>query len=228
MTTDRKAYLKKWRQDNAEVLKAKARARYIKDPEKAKSRSRIWGANNKDKVKIRRSTSEYKARKNAKTREKYKETPQAFLEASRSWRKANPEAYHKSNALYYSQHQLENNLKSRLWRKANPDKVKAAWDRWHKQNKELYREQMCSSYNRRRARLHSSDSPGVTVAEWKAILEYFGYVCAYCLRTPENGSLTRDHIIALSRGGLDEPSNVVPACRSCNSKKRDKRIFTLL
>jgi len=48
-----------------------------------------------------------------------------------------------------------------------------------------------------------------------------GLTCMYCLTTMPIRQLTRDHIIPLSRGGLDQWSNVVTACRSCNQRKAD-------
>lgn len=50
------------------------------------------------------------------------------------------------------------------------------------------------------------------------LIEWFDGVCAYC----QNPATTFDHIVPLSRGGLTEPGNIVPACRSCNSSKRDR------
>ena len=50
-----------------------------------------------------------------------------------------------------------------------------------------------------------------------------GYRCAYCGRhRKELGyreSLTRDHILPLSRGGENEWTNVVTACSKCNLRK---------
>lgn len=46
----------------------------------------------------------------------------------------------------------------------------------------------------------------------------FGGLCAYgCGRTAE----TLDHVWPVSRGGRSEPSNLVPACLSCNSSKNN-------
>lgn len=50
-----------------------------------------------------------------------------------------------------------------------------------------------------------------------------GYRCQYCdragfeLRPRE--SLTRDHVVPISRGGLNIWTNVVTACSSCNTRK---------
>ena len=46
-----------------------------------------------------------------------------------------------------------------------------------------------------------------------------GYMCMYCGTAHADGDLTRDHIIPISRGGRDVWSNVVSACRSCNTRK---------
>ena len=46
--------------------------------------------------------------------------------------------------------------------------------------------------------------------------------CIYCGSTK---NLTFDHIIPVSRGGPDIPSNLVLACSKCNSSKGDRDVF---
>ncbi len=48
------------------------------------------------------------------------------------------------------------------------------------------------------------------------------YLCMYCGGTFNNHSLTRDHVIPISKGGKDRWSNVVSACRSCNTRKGNR------
>jgi 5-methylcytosine-specific restriction endonuclease McrA len=52
-----------------------------------------------------------------------------------------------------------------------------------------------------------------------------GYRCQYCGRAGyelrQRESLTRDHVVPLSRGGLNTWTNVVTACSSCNTRKAD-------
>lgn len=45
------------------------------------------------------------------------------------------------------------------------------------------------------------------------------YLCLYCGHHFADYQLTRDHVMPLSRGGADRWSNVVSACRSCNTRK---------
>lgn len=51
-----------------------------------------------------------------------------------------------------------------------------------------------------------------------------GYVCLYCGQdfSRRRDKLTRDHVLPLSRGGLDTWRNTVSACRSCNQLKRNR------
>jgi 5-methylcytosine-specific restriction endonuclease McrA len=42
-------------------------------------------------------------------------------------------------------------------------------------------------------------------------------LCAYC----DNKAETVDHVIPISRGGRTEEGNLVPSCKSCNSKKKN-------
>jgi 5-methylcytosine-specific restriction endonuclease McrA len=46
-----------------------------------------------------------------------------------------------------------------------------------------------------------------------------GYMCMYCGEPSADGSLTRDHVMPLSRGGADIWANVVAACKDCNTRK---------
>lgn len=44
-------------------------------------------------------------------------------------------------------------------------------------------------------------------------------ICLYCGNRFLDSSMSRDHVVPLSRGGTDSWTNVVSACRRCNARK---------
>lgn len=75
-------------------------------------------------------------------------------------------------------------------------------------------EQARHNAKRRRAVLRGAKEHH-THAEWMAKLAEYGDRCAYCGASAD----TKDHDVPLARGGSDAIGNIVPACRSCNSRK---------
>ena len=73
---------------------------------------------------------------------------------------------------------------------------------------------------RRRAQKASAPLNDFTAAQWREIKAVYGHRCVYCGKKPH--VLTMDHIIPLSQDGSHTWSNIVPACRSCNSRKGAK------
>lgn len=70
----------------------------------------------------------------------------------------------------------------------------------------------------RRAKLAQVEN-SLTAKEWKEILVQYRYKCVYC---GSKKNIEMDHIIPISKGGPHIKSNVVPACRRCNSSKNNK------
>jgi len=56
----------------------------------------------------------------------------------------------------------------------------------------------------------------------KQILKECGNQCCYCGGVFDRADLEIDHMLPRSRGGLNEPQNLVAACSLCNSRKRTK------
>lgn len=83
---------------------------------------------------------------------------------------------------------------------------------------ELIREIKVRTEQRRRARALEVESD-FTKEQWKECLETFDNQCAYC--GVETSDMCQDHFVPLSKGGGYTKSNIVPSCRSCNSKKHN-------
>ncbi len=76
------------------------------------------------------------------------------------------------------------------------------------------------SYARRKGALVPDQR--VTAEDWLEILKQHKNRCYYCKKRKV---LTIDHVIPVSKGGLHVKENLVPACQSCNSKKKDNLIL---
>ena len=51
------------------------------------------------------------------------------------------------------------------------------------------------------------------------------FTCLYCLRDLHDAhptDITLDHLIPDSKGGSNDPANLITACRSCNCARQDK------
>lgn len=72
-------------------------------------------------------------------------------------------------------------------------------------------------YNHQRNSRKQGLPASLTHDEWKDILGKYDYSCAYC--GTSGVRLAQEHWIPLSRGGGYTADNIVPACKSCNSRK---------
>lgn len=57
-----------------------------------------------------------------------------------------------------------------------------------------------------------------------SIFERDNFTCQYCGKKPPEVILNADHIVPVSKGGGDEPENLLTSCRDCNFGKSDLKI----
>lgn len=120
-----------------------------------------------------------------------------------AWYLRTRETRNAESRRYQQEHRAEIRRRKRAYRRARP---------------EIDRE----NHRRRKVRQRAARLSGYhTLAQWRACLAFYGHRCASCGAT---GTLTRDHIIPLSRGGSDRIENIQPLCPSCNSRKGAKLI----
>lgn len=114
----------------------------------------------------------------------------------------------------------------RAYREANPEKVRECVRDWFRRHPHAPR----LAANKRRASWARVEDT-LTPEQLEEILEYFDHRCGYCLvdlRTLPSKLRTFDHIIAIKRGGSNTQDNVIPCCKSCNSRKKDRPIFRMV
>lgn len=179
-------------------------------------------------IECRRAKSNRKYRReaperNAKKRERYATDPEyreAYKASVKKWVQDNPDKRREYMKKYYSEngeYLREQGRAKNHRRRMNPEIVARERETsrlWNAANPEKKR----SYVRNRRARKREAEGFH-TDADIKAILEKQHGLCNYCQADLSVVGHHVDHIVALSKGGSNWPSNLQCLCPTCNLRK---------
>lgn len=157
---------------------------------------------------------------------------------------ANRDTYLAQKQAYRAANREELREKTAAYKAANREKLRQRRIAYEEANRELLRQRRAAHYaanraveiqrslayiathkeqvafrnKQARARKYNAPICDLSLSQWREIKEHYGHRCVYCHR--KMARLTMDHIIPLTKGGSHTVANIVPACRSCNSKKQ--------
>jgi hypothetical protein len=192
-----RAYARRWSEFNPDRVRENQRRYYESNADELRKANRRWHETNRDKSR-------------ALSRRHYESNADERREYARRYRELNHEKVRECKRIY---------------RKSNLDKVNAKISHWQKSNPEKVREYARRRSARERAGRQRALEP-VTLHQVELRRTLWRHRCAFCgvdANHPRNHGRKRlsvDHVLALITQGLDESSNIVPACFTCNSSKR--------
>lgn len=209
------------RERNSARINAYKRDRYAANPQPVRESNRKWREANPDKAR------EIDHAKYLKRRDRHLEVAkvhyqlnrQKYVDYARRWRAANRERYNELSREAYWRDPEKSRAQARKdaakERERHPERVRARFREWAKspQGRLYFRAQR----EMRRGVPYTEEA-----LEWIASL--VDPLCTYCGEPADS----IDHIIAVTKGGTGERDNLTPACRSCNSKKRNLSLETFL
>lgn len=142
----------------------------------------------------------------ASQRNSVKKNKEYYLGLSKEWYAKNKEHSNELNKKYY----YENHDRMRILHKEYGYK-------WWRENKAK-----SASYRHKRRTREAELNRSFNKQIWESTKKYFDNKCAYC---GEERVLTVEHFVPVSKGGSYDINNIIPICKSCNSKKCNRDFF---
>lgn len=190
------AHIEKIREQDRAIQKKRWALKTKEEKQAVAEKKKQWVANNREHH--RQYSREYYAKNIKGTTKNRPKNPK-----KRPWK---PTERTKSTARYYAQKHMARIVKRAL-EKRHSDPIAR-----HTHNLK----------NHRRKARDLGAKGHYTAEQFLARVQFFEWKCRYCQCSLTLYTLTVDHQIPLSRGGSNWPSNLVPSCKSCNSRKHNK------
>lgn len=185
-------------QKNSEAINAKHRATYAKDLEVFRAKKREYDDANRELV-----NAQARARRALISPERKAEIDLKARDRTRAWNKANSARKAENDKKYRALNKEKKAADDKAWREANRDRRNA------------------SNQRRRAAKQNATLALFPVTAEVIKERLVMTDGCCYC---GQDKPLHVEHVVALNDGGWHIPSNILGACKSCNSSKNDRPV----
>lgn len=198
-------YNNRWREENAERVREVNRIYREKHRDSLGAYNRAWNAANP--ARVRAAQRRYRGATDEPETPVRKRAPKGtprdkvkIAAQKRAWRLANPEKVRAHKRAHHERHREQIIARVRQWVADNPEGRRA------------------QCLKRRSLQKGASGARYTTAEHIQARWDLYGGRCYYCGAE----AASTDHRIPLARGGSHWPANLVPCCRSCNSRKHDR------
>ena len=207
---------------------------------KRKYSKKYYEEHKEEKIKYQRDYyKENKEECNERTKKYHEEHREHLLECQKVYNKEHKEERKEYDKKYKEEHKEHiQEYQKKYYEEHKEEKIKYQRD-YYKENKEdilentkSYRinnpEKAFNQHSRRRQK-EENQGNGVNKIQWKEMMEFFDWKCAYSGEyiggDNKDRKRTIDHIVALDNGGEHEIWNCVPCYASYNYSKHDKNML---
>ena len=197
--------------------------------EKARESNRLWRSANPDYMRDWYQSN--RDRHLELCRNYRKANREKVVQACREYRRANHEKELQRSRRYRKVNHEKELQRCRYWRESNPEKMQHICREWRKSNPRKVQESRRRRDAWKRAGRRRALLP-VTPPQIELRRAPWRHRCAFCgvdAKHPRNHGLERltiEHVLALTKQGLDEAGNLMPACMTCKSSKLNAHVET--
>lgn len=223
-----KIYMKEYRKNNLEKVKAGQKDHYLRNTEKVKEKVKQYASENVEKVKERQAIK-YQANREQyiqKARQYALENRDKILENKKSYYLKNSESIKKRA----KQWELDNPEKAKerkfIYRQTHREEIKQSIKTWIENNRERYNILKRANYRNYMANKKGAEGKH-TAEDVKKLYEEQKALCNIC-DCAISEYYEVDHIDPISKGGTNWPSNLQLLCLYCNRSKNNKTMDEFL
>lgn len=209
---------KVWWQENRVEQNKKRSERYFANRKEELENMREYRIKNADK--LREYHRGYYSINKDKILEYRRINAEKISEYRKRYYTENKERFAERWARYFEENKEQIRERQRQYYRDNAEEVRQRWREYYRSDKGQIASRRAS--HRRRER-ESLTEINFSEDEWLFCLEFFESKCAYCGLFDDD--LTMDHFVPVAQLGSFTSDNIVPACSSCNSSKRDSDFF---
>ncbi len=146
----------------------------------------------------------------------YRENADRYKAHAKRYRVQDPVATKEKDKSQHSKHKEKRNEQSARYRRENKERLKEYQRQWVSNNLEYFR-----YHNAKRRTLLTAAGDAYTKADVLNLLQKQKNCCAAC-KMKLAAKFDVDHVVPLSKGGLNDKSNIQILCIHCNRSKNAK------
>lgn len=217
----------------------------IPDPsadEVRKARQRVYDrrsrAKHRNTINARKRAS--RAANTAKNHARYvadrQANPEKYVRYGRTWRAKHPARARELDQRWKAANKAQIAARDQARRLANPGLMLQRQRRWMANNSDYVREHhrnwsrtrpdlSAARHARRLARKLNAPRNDFTATQWRVMCRVSDYRCCYCDEQLSLAALTPDHLTPYADNGSNTLWNILPCCRRCNSRKKDRGVL---
>ena len=179
-----------------------------------KAKTGKWGLNSN----CKECDKKYREKNKKQISEYHKQYYKEHKEEKKQYYEENRDKRLKYDKQYYEEHKEEKLEKHKQYYEEHKEEIAEYKKEWQKDNPH----KVLNAKNKRRSK-EENQGRDITKEQWYEMMCWFDWCCAYSGEyiggDNADKKRTTDHIISISKGGLNEPWNCVPMLKSYNSSK---------
>ena len=167
--------------------------------------------------------SKCKACKKEYEKQYYEENKENLKEHKKQYREEHKEYYKEYKKQYREEHKEYYKEYGKQYYEENKENLKEYRKQYNKEYRKTQKgKEKCKNNSNKYKNRLKSQGKGITTKQYKEMMNFFDWKCAYSNIPYEKYAIHKDYIVPIANGGLNEIWNIAPMYKNYNSSKLDR------